>query len=867
MPVGIRRSLLAGLVSSCVSVGGLVFASVPALAAEPPEAPTRVTVGSLTETSAMFQGELNPGKGYKEPGYFGVDTYEFLYRKSSTECRGENRTPEPPGLSLGEGQEALPPQEASGLEAHTEYTVCLLARNEAGEETVGPAVTFKTLPVPLTITSESVEYVEASAVTLRAEIMPGGSETTYRFEYGTSDAYGQSTPESGSIGKDDFDHAASARVTGLQPGTTYHYRVVATNLLSPGGTFGPDKTFTTSSVAGSAPPQHCENEKLRLEQPYGAGLPDCRAYEMVSPVETIGNDATDSFVSEEPRAAVSGEAVTYASRGSFADPAGNNIESQFLSRRGPGGWSTQDITPPLDVSYVAFVPSYLGAVFTPELTEGVTATNASLNSGDFTPGGEAYGMYVADFAGRSYQYVGGGAFHAVGASTDLSHVVFGGLSEWVNGKVIPVGVANDGESMPASAEGWHAVSADGSRVFFTSTGRLYARVNAEREQSALGAKEECTEAAKACTVAVSAGTASYWGASADGSEVFFTEGEELDEYDVESDQTTVLGGTVQGVAQISEDGSYVYFVAKGALKGAGGATLYDSGGVEPVAGEENLYLVHDGTTQFIATLAGNDSYDWQGGVTRDGTVLTPDGTRLAFMSERSLTGYDNEQAEKGECEGGLGRCREVYLYNAGTGGLECASCDPTGARPTGPSSLSKGGNGWNFQPPYRPRAFAEDGALFFDSADALVSHASDGRQNVYEYEDGHVYAISNVAGGYKSFFLDASANGDDVFFATADQLLPEDTSNDVVVYDARVDGDSCKSPPTPQPAVFGAPASATFSGTGNLVSTAVAPTPKKSVKKAVRCAKGKKLSHGKCIKRKKPRRSRAKKSTHGKGSN
>ena len=69
---------------------------------------------------------------------------------------------------------------------------------------------------------------------------------------------------------------------------------------------------------------------------------------------------------------------------------------------------------------------------------------------------------------------------------------------------------------------------------------------------------------------------------------------------------------------------------------------------------------------------------------------------------------------------------------------------------------------------YRPRNLLEDGALFFDSSDALVPHASDGRQNVYEYEDGHVYAISNVAGGYESFFLDASPNGENVFFASAE---------------------------------------------------------------------------------------------------
>jgi len=110
-----------------------------------------------------------------------------------------------------------------------------------------------------------------------------------------------------------------------------------------------------------------------------------------------------------------------------------------------------------------------------------------------------------------------------------------------------------------------------------------------------------------------------------------------------------------------------------------------------------------------------------------------------------------------------------------------------------------------------------------------VPHASDGRQNVYEYEDGAVHAISNVAGGYESFFMDASASGENVFFGSADQLLPQDRSNNVVVYDARVDGgfsvaaaapscdsaDSCKSPESPQPAIYGAPSSATFSGAGN----------------------------------------------------
>jgi hypothetical protein len=197
MPVGIRRSLSAGVVSLCVLVGGLVFGSVPALAAETPEAPAAVVVEGLTETTAVFHGELNPGASRYEVE---PDAYEFLYRKSSSECKGESRAPEPPAMSLGHGHESLPPQEVSGLEPHTVYTVCLLARNSIGEEAVGPAVTFKTPPVPPTITSESVEEVEASAVTLRAEIMPGGLETTYRFEYGRAMLMGRARPSPGRSG-------------------------------------------------------------------------------------------------------------------------------------------------------------------------------------------------------------------------------------------------------------------------------------------------------------------------------------------------------------------------------------------------------------------------------------------------------------------------------------------------------------------------------------------------------------------------------------------------------------------------------------------------------------------------------------------
>ena len=223
MPVDARGLLSVGLKSLCVLAGGFRCRVCVGVCECSGETPTAVVVEGLTETSAIFRGELEPGTAFSR----GPDSYEFLYRKSSTECEGESRAPEPPGtIKLGKGKEALPPLEVSGLEAHTVYTVCLLARNEAGEA-VGPVVTFTTPPVPPTIASESAEEVEATAVTLRTRAIMHRVTWKRRIASNTGPAklHGQNTPESASIGSDDTVSCRYRRGSkGLQSGTTYHYR-------------------------------------------------------------------------------------------------------------------------------------------------------------------------------------------------------------------------------------------------------------------------------------------------------------------------------------------------------------------------------------------------------------------------------------------------------------------------------------------------------------------------------------------------------------------------------------------------------------------------------------------------------------------
>jgi hypothetical protein len=430
-----------------------------------------------------------------------------------------------------------------------------------------------------------------------------------------------------------------------------------------------------------------------------------------------------------------------------------------------------------------------------------------------------------------------------------------------------VGVLPGPEGKPAmeASLGWagdvrHAISDDGTRVIFSNEvgtpGGLYERDTVSSE-----------------TVQVAGPGAEFQIASDDGLKVFFSgkvRGGDLDEFDAVTGKVTDLtpdedNAQVQGVLGASEDGSYVYFVANGVFApGAEPGNCEDTG-----VGVCNLYAMHyNGSswmTKFIAQVTGGDLADW------DVTYLaglsarvSPDGRFLAFMSLASLTGYDNKDVNSGQPDA------EVYIYNAESGRLTCASCNPTGARPVGEGDdNTDSASRWNeagrevaAQIPgwtpfndhfagasYQSRYLSDEGRLFFETSEALVAQDTNGTQDVYEYEPegvgscslkgGCVYLISGGTGSSASFFVDASASGEDVFFVTGNRLVSQDVDNVADMYDAHMcsaaaacfatppvvppactSSDACKPGPTPQPTVFGAPPSATFSGLGNQPSSA-----------------------------------------------
>lgn len=446
-----------------------------------------------------------------------------------------------------------------------------------------------------------------------------------------------------------------------------------------------------------------------------------------------------------------------------------------------------------------------------------------------------------------------------------------------------------GEALPAaepelgygtsSESDRHVISDDGARVVFGTPAEpahpahLYLRENATQAQSPLGAHGECLVASDACTIQLDAGLAGvpqFQTANRAVTRIFFTDGEfqhvrDLYEYDVEkgalvrlTEGTSVLGSVIGA----SEDGSVIYFVANSPQ--ATSESAYTGCGERSNGTTErcNLYELHyDGTAweapKVVAVLSAEDFNNWipTGGYIALAARVSPDGNWLAFTSVRSLTGYDNADRASGEPD------REVYEFNAATGRLVCASCNPTGSRPHGmqtkPSLISLGNGiytGWvaatlpGWTPStsqhdaiYQSRYLSDSGRLFFDSSDALAPKDINNTVDVYEYEpagvpagehscssasasgsvtfkparnvqvEGHavqegagcVGLISSGESPDESAFLDATETGSEVFFMTTAKLLPQDTDTSYDVYDARecTASSPClpASPPAPPP--------------------------------------------------------------------
>jgi hypothetical protein len=315
-------------------------------------------------------------------------------------------------------------------------------------------------------------------------------------------------------------------------------------------------------------------------------------------------------------------------------------------------------------------------------------------------------------------------------------------------------------------------------------------------------------------------------------------------------QPADAGFGVHGAMGVSEDGHYVYFTAAGQLV---------AGGPFPLPGlQRGIYLWHDGVISYIGTFV-ND--DWARNLfvaNGNGTAfaddntarVSPDGRALMFSatSGAGLTGYSHDVG----C-GVSGRfgCIEFYVYHADSGEVVCVSCNPLASFSTvSASTFVRVAAGATPDSPHLSHALSDDGRfVYFSTPDALVVGDTNGREDAYEYDfaSGEISLISTGKSTSDSYFVDASANGHDVFFATKEQLAGWDVDTSTDIYDARINGgfpdpalpppvcggSACQGPLTGAPPSV-SPGSAASGGSGNLSEQLRAP----AKRRGVRCRRG-----------------------------
>ncbi|HET7485448.1 MAG TPA: hypothetical protein VFJ64_08735 [Solirubrobacterales bacterium] len=813
----------------------------------------------------------------------------------------------PAGPFTGSGLNAVSAN-LEGLAHETAYRFRLVGVNANGQNpSEGNPPFFETFGRPK-VKGGSVSEATTTSAKISGEVNPGGQATSFAVQYvseadfkasGYNNALSAPEPAE-AIGSGASFLEVSAQLAGLAPHTAYRFRIAATN--ADGTTLGKEGTF-----ASFAPPEGLLDGRAReLVNP--AARPTGEVFtQEAGPRGGLGGSCkvcTPGWNNRKApmQSSPDGDAVAYE-----GDPFHTGLAAEansYVSRHGEAGWQTAALSEPQFEAqdFKGFSPDLSKAVIeqaepplTPEAPAGYDDLYLREEGGGLTTliktkppsrttGTTGSNPFQVDYAGGNAGTKAVPAFsHIVFQANDALTEAAAGIApkaptvkaeetdlyEWSNGQLHLVNVLPGNEKAAPNAvigsglllskggsdnfDFDHAISGDGSRVFWSesSSGQVYVRVDNKETL-------KVPDPGKFLT------------ATPSGSKALLSDGKL---YDLESKTLTDLtggAGGFEGMAGASEDLSRVYFVDSKALTPPEAENANEE---HAEAGKFNLYLSEEGALVFIAKLAAADGETgdqvgvWRAAPGNRLAQVTADGRYLAFESTQSLSGYDNLVQGTKTCLGsgteGSPVCYEVFLYDALGESLVCASCNPSGQRPRGGSNLSLIETAFEFLPQPRNLSPKGEGRLFFESRDTLTPADTNGRvQDVYEYEPegvggcarakGCLSLISSGKGPKDSWFIDASATGDDAFFATHDQLLPADQNDFMDLYDARAGG-GIEEPPLPTPCEGEgckgpAPVTPEEPDAGSSTLQVEEPPPPRP------CAKGKVRRHGKCLKR--PRRHR-----------
>jgi hypothetical protein len=502
-----------------------------------------VLTGATTitgDTSVRIEGTIDPdGEALEDCHFEYVDDAHYEKFANNPYVKGASVPCEAPNAAeVGSGSSPVEVHvDLSGLQGETAYHYRLVAfnhnvalyPNDKSTVVEGKDQLFKTPSKPGIKELWSQDVVTTDA-TLKAKLNPENSSTKYRFEWGPDTSYGQSSAEF-ELGPDGADHTVGFKLSGLEPASTYHYRLVAENGI--GKSESADRHFTTFPLPSPSGAE-CVNAASRIGP--AAFLPDCRAYEMVSPVDKAGGDirvgqTTRNVPAVLEQAADSGERLAYGSVRSFGGAASAPFTSQYIAQRIEGAeWQTHPINPPRGTStliglaqqnteFKAFSPdlcqTWLTSFAEPPLAPGGVAEYVNLYrrtdqlcSESGKAGYEALAPLVAPEGVPPPEF----RMELLGVSDDDEQAIF---VTQPRGKLLPEGTAV-GEQLYEYASGAGLrflcvlpdrspttqtctagpsayaaepiaeigrISADGTRIFW-STEKIYVRENADQPESA-----------------------------------------------------------------------------------------------------------------------------------------------------------------------------------------------------------------------------------------------------------------------------------------------------------------------------------------------------------------------------------------------
>ncbi len=771
----------------------------------------------------------------------------------------------------------------TGLTRNVAYRFRLAATNANGPS-ITEDVGFETFGPPLVETVGSPVLTSTTA-RLDSRVDPRGIAATYYFEYGDQgpcDANPCTATEIHSAGSGDEIELVSQQIEGLQPGTAYHYRVLADNGNPDGPAAGEDMTLTTLTLASEAPFSHGH-----LPGPPGSD----RAWEMASAPDTGGNPV-GGFAGEKFSISDAGDRALYGVSGGTPDSETGTLNTMLFTERTPSGWKTKSILPSREVANES---EWLVPRGPRDLSEMISLNRPYSTAGKFTlwrltPDSPAQQL---EGSSESPHEAGLVAASENSASTVLASLQGtwdpeyslgpndGNLYDIGSGSPKLIGLLPDG-TVPAcgaaappaaSNRGAHAVSADGSLVFFESQGkvcpagtrRLYVR-DIDAETTALVSTPPVSGLECNAVFLKSTPSAAF----------FYTQsrlvakdtepaecvdpgsGEkssaDIYRYDLGDGSldcvTCVVPGVEAGVmgssnsaVGVSEDGSRVYFKSRNRL-------------LPGAAANEGIYRVDvtSGDLAYVGLTGNGIGSTTSANLSRDGSVAV-------FVSDSPSMNALGGQQNAGT--------RQYYRYDDRDRSLICVSCPADGTAPRSqvPPNLNGDGPGANvgsLDAAGEVFAFATPTALVAaDQNTAGPGQNPEVGEDVYEWRDGRLLLVSDGLAswpGYAPHVIGVTPSGHDIFFIEAAQLTQDALDGYSRLYDARIGG-GFEFPPPPKPCPLevcqgtpkgapeeAAPGTATIAGVGNVSRPGriACAKPKRKVRQGgkTRCVKPTRHKHG-----------------------